>query len=372
LSATAIEETRAVQTAFPAPREAPSFGAVPTGELGRQSRMAAVLGSPFVARVLLAMDRNLFRARQCAAVLAAWPEDRAEAALAMRLNAGLHFLARSGRDVPLTRLYERQEGDFDRVVGHVLERHDSELAQWLGHPTQTNEVARSAGVMAALKVAGAITAMPFDLMEIGSSAGLNLNLGHYRFTLGGVDCGPQTSPLHIVPGWRGLPPPDFAPRVARARGVDLAPIDLALPASREKLHAYVWADRKTRQHNLDSALEIAALTPPQVEQGDALDWLSVQLAAPPVPGLCRVVINTMVLQYLPRDRRAAILQMLSDAITLAPVEAPIAHVSLEWTAPRDEVRLGLMLKAPSGEVRRYRLAACHPYGDWIDWQMPAA
>jgi hypothetical protein len=225
--------------------------------------------------------------------------------------------------------------------------------------------------IAALKVAATITEMPFEIMEIGSSAGLNLNLGHYRFTLGGVETGPPSEPLHIVPGWRGPPPPALSPVILSTRGVDLAPVDLSLAASRAKLHAYVWADRPQRRHNLDRALDIAAALPPQVEQGDALDWLTVQLAAPPVPGRCRVVMNSMVLQYLARDRRAAILQMLTEAIAQAPAEAPIAHISLEWTAPRDEVRLGLMLKAPSGEVRRYRLAACHPYGDWIDWQMPA-
>lgn len=350
------------------------LGAMPApvlGELGRQARVVEALGSSFTARVLAALDATLAMAPQCAAAFAAWPCDRAEAALAMRMNAALQFVARSERMPDLTELYRCQSGDFEGVIGRALARFDSELAQWLAHPTQTNEIARSAAFAAALKVAGEQFGMQFELLEIGSSAGLNLNMEHYRYTLGGRSFGPQDSPVHIAPRWRGAPPPDWQPEIASAQGVDLAPVNLADPQEREKLHAYIWADKKTRHIHLDLALDLAQAARPKVSQGDALDWLTVRLAARPVEGRCRVVMHSMVLQYIAPDRRGAIGHIIDEAIINAPPQSPLVQIGMEWSAPRDEVRLTLKSRARAGELRSHLLAICHPYGDWIDWRYRA-
>ena len=50
-----------------------------------------------------------------------------------------------------------------------------------------------------------------ELLEIGSSAGLNLMIDRYRFDLGGTMVGPADSPVAIVPEWKGPPPPDVPP-----------------------------------------------------------------------------------------------------------------------------------------------------------------
>lgn len=338
------------------------------GELARQSRIVEALGSAFVARVLRAADRQLHRATQCATVFAQWPGNRSEAALAMRLNAALQALARSGRMASLGRLYATRQGDFDGVIGEALACHDGELATWLANPTQTNEIGRSAFILAALRVAGAQLGLPFDILEIGSSAGLNLNLAHYRATLGGTATGPADSPVRLQPLWGGNPPPDHAPAIASARGVDLSPLDLAAPQTVERLHAYTWADKPERHEHLDHALAVARTHPPRVDQGDALDWLTVRLAEPAPPGRCRVVVHSMVLQYLAADKRTALEGLLQEAYAAATPESPLARVGLEWTPARDEVRLSLTLAPGTGLARHRHLASCHPYGDWIDWK----
>lgn len=338
------------------------------GELARQSRIVEALGSIFVARVLAAADRQLHRATRCAGVFAQWPGNRSEAALAMRLNAGLQALARSGQSDALTRLYREAAGDFDRVIGDALASFDAELAEWLGHPTQTNETARSAFVLAALKVAGARLGLPFELLEIGASAGLNLNLGRYRVTLAGLLSGPTDSPVRLEPRWAGSAPPAHAPRIVAARGVDLAPLDLALARTVERLHAYTWADKPERHEHLDAALAVARAHPPMVEQGDALEWLTVRLAEPAPPGRCRVIVHSMVLQYLAADKRMALEGLLNEAYAAATPASPLARIGLEWTSARDEVRLMLSIAAGDGRVSHHHLAACHPYGDWIAWK----
>jgi hypothetical protein len=338
-----------------------------SGELGRQALVVAMLGSPFVSQVLLAADRALPRTRQCARIFAHWPGDRAADALAMRFNAALHALARSGKDADLTALYAKGEGDFDGVIARAMWAHDGELARWLAHPTQTNETARSAATMAALKLLTARFDLPLELLELGASAGLNLNLSHYHYDLGGQSCGPAASPVQIAPLWHGAPPSAADPVILRARGVDLSPLDLRCAPIVERLHAFVWADKADRREHLEQALVVAKAHPPQVDQGDAVPWLAQQLGGPPALGRCRVVVHSMFRQYLSAAKRAALDGVLNEAFARAIPQAPLARLGLEWTQERSEVRLTLALSAGAG-VEQHHLATCHPYGDWIHWR----
>ena len=43
-------------------------------------------------------------------------------------------------------------------------------------------------------------------VEIGSSAGLNLLIGHYGYDLGGVRVGPADAPVVLTPQWSGPAP----------------------------------------------------------------------------------------------------------------------------------------------------------------------
>ena len=87
------------------------------------------------------------------------------------------------------------------------ERFDERLLPWLDGPPQTNEAGRSASIVAALLWLAERTGKRMELLEIGSSAGVNTMLERYRFDLGGAQIGPSDSPMHIAPDWRGPPPP---------------------------------------------------------------------------------------------------------------------------------------------------------------------
>lgn len=339
------------------------------GELRRQSRIALELGSPFVAAVLEAGERQLDRAPRTAALIHDWPGDPAAAALAMRFNGALHALARRGELDALSALYRGAHDDYDHAIGDALDRRDGFIADWMRDPPQTNEVARSAFIAAALMVFRRHHDVPVELLELGSSCGLNLNLARYAHRLGDVATGDPASPVRTEPVWHG-PSPDFAPiDVVAARGVDLSPLDPRDPATRERLLAYIWKDQPLRAARVECALDIAERHPPQVDRGDAKLWLPERLAEPQPEGIGRVVFHSMVLQYLaPADRRATI-----DAIERAGARAtdarPLAWIALEWTPDRTRVELSLT-RWPSGE--RQLLAVCHPYGAWAEWRAPGA
>ncbi|MEE2850531.1 MAG: DUF2332 family protein [Pseudomonadota bacterium] len=340
-----------------------------TQELAAQADRCRAMGSPFVARVLEAASRQLSNAPITAARLNDWPGDQAAAALALRLNGALHALARAGRSYALTSLYRRDHSDFDAAVADALARNDRYIADWILHPPQTNEVARAAALMSALMAAPLDRAMPFELLELGSSCGLNLNLDRYAYALGSASAGDPFSDVQIEPLWQGPSPKVVPVSIAAARGVDLNPLNAADPAHRERLLAFAWADQPARTQRLENALRIAADHPPRIDQGDAVPWLADRLAEPQTVGRCRVVMHTMVLQYLSDDDRRQITALLSIAGRRADADRPLLWISFEWTRDRSHVELQLTAW-PTGETRV--LARCHPYGDELEWLASSA
>jgi hypothetical protein len=282
-------------------------------------------------------------------------------ATGLRFAGGLHALARKG-DVPeLSAFYARTHDDAHGALAAALATRDQWLEAWLNQPPQTNETARAAAVMAGLLIAADRFGLPFELLELGASAGLNLNLAHYRFDLGGAAAGDPESPLGFVPEWRGPPPPIASVQVQSSRGVDMAPIMLA---DRERLIAYMWIDQPERIARVEAALAIAEAHPPRLDRGDAADWTEARLAEPRTLGVMRILFHTVARQYFPEDTRARIDAALDAAAAAATSDAPLGHLALEidWARGVYELRLTLW---PGGET--LHLADSHPHCAWIDW-----
>ncbi len=334
-------------------------------ELARQARVMRAIGSPFVADVLAAADRHLHHAPVTRAIMADWPGDPAAAALAMRLNAALHALARRDTPATLGALYRGEHDDVDGAVRAALIAHDDVVAAWLREAPQTNEVGRTAAILAALTEVMRQAALPVELIELGASAGLNLNLAHYRYDLGGVAFGPAESAVRIAPAWRGAAPSaEHAVTVAAAEGVDLQPLDAHDPATCERLMAYVFADQPARSARLGEALAIARRHPPQLMRADATAWLAERLAQPQPTGRWRVIFHSMMAQYVGTAQRALLDQVIARAGERAAPTCPLARIAFEWNADRSAVELCLTTW-PGGATRV--LATCHPYGAWIEW-----
>lgn len=336
-------------------------------EILRQARKCRAMGSDFVASVLEAVDRQLEHAPTCSAMVIGWPGDPAAAALALRINGALHALARRGTPQCLSELFSGEHDDFDGAIAATLSQEDQFIASWICRPTQTNEVARAGAVMSALMTAHSKWEMPFEILEMGSSCGLNLNLDRYAFKLGSVEAGDPASAVRVEPEWRGADPTAARVSIVAARGVDLNPLDASDAAHHERLLSFVWADQPTRAKRLEAALQIAMAHPPRVDRGDALGWLSERLAEPQVPGRCRAVVHTMFMQYLPDGDRQRLARMIAAAGAKATADRPLILVSFEWTAQRREVELRLT-SWPCGET--LVLAKCHPYGEWLEWCAP--
>lgn len=338
-----------------------------------EAAKARAFGKHFVAAILESLSRILPSAPETACRIESWPGDLAGAGVIFRLNAGLHALARSGNDAALQALYEKANAGLipaperiDHVLGQTLRHHESSLLAWMAGPTQTNEVARVAGLTGALLEVNRFAEMPVELFELGCSAGLNLNLAHYRCQLGSTAVGPLNSLVRIAPEWRGNAVPGAALAIACASGVDLNPLDITRHDDCERLHAYIWAGEPERSARLDQAIAIARRHPPAVEAGTASQWLRRRLAGPQQPGTRRVVFHSMVAQYMPQDEREAVDAAIQEAAAHASADRALVRIAMEWSGNRSCVELRLTIW-DGGTPSSHLVAHCHPYGEWFDW-----
>lgn len=345
----------------------------------RQLRIEAAkahgFAKPRAAALMAALSRVLPQTGGAVfAAIEAWPGDLASDGVIFRLNAGLHALARGGREPGvLGALYRGgtmpSSYALEAALARALDVHAGELLGWLAHPTQTNEVARVVGLVSALLELGRARTLPCEVFELGASAGLNLNFPRYAVRLGKVNACAPASAVTLAPGWRGGAAPGGSLRVTSARGVDLHPLDVAQADDREQLAAYLWPGETTRAARLAAAIGIAEAHPPQVDTGLASAWLLRQFAEPQAAGVRRVVFHSMVLQYADDHERAAINHAFALAGARAEPDRPLARVSIEWRADRAAVELRIAQWDGAGERGEARLAAlCHPYGEWIEWR----
>lgn len=336
----------------------------PTNRLAfrQQAAFCAAMAAPITAAICDALATALTRDSRTGRTVLDWPGDPIPDALPLRLVGGLHSLARSGVDRDLTALFGG-EGDAAPALRRVLVEQDAALLPWLDGPPQTNEPMRSGVLMAGLLAVARRHGPALDILEIGSSAGLNLLIDRYRFDLGGVAVGSTDAPVAIVPDWRGTPPPAVPIRIDRVRGVDIKPLDATDPAVATRLSGYIWADQPERQERLAAATAMLRARPVDLVAGDAVDWLRDRLTEPQPAGVTRVLMHSVVWQYLGDERRAAIGAMMAQAAAAATPDRPLAWVRME--PDRVLQRQELIVQSWPGHGEAQMLATAHAHGAWI-------
>jgi hypothetical protein len=339
-----------------------------------QAVICTAAGAPFTGRLCRLVGQGLTDGSEIGRRVLGWAGTPSHVgdALPLRLMGGLHALARSGTAPDLSAIYPphgapADDDDVWGVVSAALVACGDVLSPWLDGPPQTNEVGRSAALMAGLLVLADRSGLPFALYELGASAGLNTVLDRYAYRLGETEAGAAGSPVRLAPFWTGASPPRAPVVVMRRAGVDRNPLDVRDPATRDRLSAYVWADQRARLARLEAALDLAAADPAPIARGDAADWLETELAVAPEAGVCRVVMHTIAYQYFPAEVQARVRRRLQAAGARATPDAPVAWLSFEAASGSVDRRPALDLTVwPGGETRR--LAVCQPHGAEIDWK----
>ena len=263
-------------------------------------------------------------------------------ALPLRLMAAVHRLVLSGSAPELARWYPSAGGAGSAAEAWpefraLLAGRADELRRLLDEPLQTNEPARAAALLPGFLAVARSTGLPLRVLELGASAGLNLNWDRYRYEGDGFAYGPEDSPVRIAGAYEGRVPATLPTVVAHRAGCDRRPLDAASEHDRLVLRSAVWADQLDRLALLDAALEVARRHPPAIERADALDWLEARLAEP-ADGVATVVVHSIVVQYLPPPERERLGELIRAAGGAATAGRPLAWLRME--PPTREVREG--------------------------------
>jgi hypothetical protein len=335
-----------------------------------QARHCEDYGSPFMARLLEVLGRDIETGGPTANLVADWPRSPRTDALGMRLAGALHAAVLSGREPALAAEYPaaRPAWDMARVwplVRDFLARERDWVAGFLGSAPQTNETRRTIGLLAGFLFLAARHDLELELLEIGASAGMNLCWDRFAYRTASWSWGGDGD-VQISTDWTGAPPPlDAVPRIRSRAACDLNPIDIRDPAERLRLRAYIWADQTERLARFDAAAALAIAHNMRVERADAADWLETRLPLRS-PDALTVVYHSVFYQYPRRETRERIARAIEQAGKSSP--APLAWLRLEPEAvlggPRDSVRFLVDLVTwPGGERRT--LATTDGHGNFV-------
>ena len=335
-----------------------------------QAGYCTAMAAPITARVATALGKHLTRDSETGRRVLDWPGEPVADALVLRLIGGLHALHRRGVS-ELASVFTgavTNEAEAGAILNAVFVAHDTELLPWLDGPPQTNEAGRSAGLMTGILHLAKRYGPKFEVLEIGSSAGLNLLIGRYRFDLAGFRFGPTDSPAEIKPGWRGPPPPRAPVEIVSARGVDIQPLDLSTDRDAERLQAYCWVENTERQARLEKTIAMVRADGVDLVQGDAAEWVEARLAEPQAQGVTRVLMHSVVWQYLPDATQQRIAEAMTAAGDRATPERPLGWVMMEPN--RDLNRHEVRVRGWPGDTPMELVARTHAHGAWIEALAP--
>lgn len=288
-----------------------------------------------------------------------WAGDPAPNADSLPLRLAGSLQALKLKRLALSEVYPPSDPDDEalwRAINAAFDDHSDHILQWLDNPPQTNEVRRSAVILCGLTRIASLYDRPVELLELGTSGGLNLRADKYRLKLPGAGIGDANSGVVLTPDWTGPKVSPHLPLVLARSGVDLAPLDLQNSEDSLRLWAYLWPDQPERLALTTSAIQVVAGVPAKISSGDAGAWLETALATPATDRL-KVVFHTVAWQYFP----AATRQRAQWA--MARATSPLVQLSMEADGG-DGARISLT-HWPEG--RNEELGRADFHGRWIVW-----
>jgi hypothetical protein len=315
------------------------------------------------------------------------------------LLAAVHFLLLSGVDDPLAAYYDTvadvRGTPFDPPARDVVgaftsfcQLHRRELEDVIAtRTTQTNEVGRCAALLPGLCHIASLcdTDVPLSLLDLGTSAGLNLLFDDYAYTYrsasdeGVLTAGRLGSAVSIEctarDDLRSLPELRLSTMGERV-GLDLSPLDPFSDDAVLWLLACQWPDNPARFGRLRGALSNARASdnPPRLERGDMVADLP-RVAASIAGTTPLVVFHSWVAAYLDEGQQ----RRLAAAVGALGAARPVHHLYCETPfetpglptppspVPREGPDLATALVHIGPDSEPVRLADTHPHGYWIRW-----
>ena len=333
-----------------------------------QAETCARMGSPLMGRVLNILAAVWDVNSALGQKMASYQGDIGPAghSLPLRIAGGLHALVLQGRDADLIAAYPPNSVDdvsLEKAVLAALKTHEDFFLEWTKSPPQTNEVRRSAALIAMAHVALSHFNRPIVLSELGASGGLNLMWDHFALDTGAAKLGPKEAVLTLSPDWAGASPPNTYPQVVDRLGVDLNPLNPRDSYDLLRLTAYLWADQP---HRLALTRAATSALTAKVEKDDAINWLEQRLKAAP-QGHMHIIQHTVAWQYFPAEAQERGTMMIEKWGALATPETPLAWMQMETDGDTTgAIGAALTLRLWPGDLTLH-LGRADFHGRWINW-----
>lgn len=207
-----------------------------------------------------------------------------------------------------------------------------------------------------------------NIVDIGTSAGLNLNFDEYEYYYNGKKrWGSSAVKIHNEIRKGQLPEFNHLPSIYRKVGIDQNPLDVKDEDNALWLKALIWADRTARFEKMEQAVKIAQHADIQLEKGDTLkDFERIILAQE--RNLSLFVLHTHALYQFTCEERLKFRALIDEIGT----KRDLNYLAVEGSRvfAKDFGRSGILVVLTTYEngVKKEKLIAItNGHANWIEW-----
>lgn len=287
------------------------------------------------------------------------------------LFGAVHYLLLQGADHELKEFYpsivgeaKRKDNPFPLFKKFCIENTEKIEFILRNKIVQTNEVRRCAYLYPVFCFIFKQTNKPLSLIEIGTSAGLQLLWDRYSYSYGNNKLyGNKDSSVHLTSQVRqGEIPHDLlslSPQVSNRLGIDLNVSDLTNEEEFLWLKALVWPEHKERLKNFESAVKQLRLHPPHLIEGDGVDLLTeVTKDIPFDTTIC--IFHTHVANQMPEKVKSELMETINDIGSYRDIFHIYNNI--------DDRKLH-MDSIIDGKFTKLTIGDTDGHGRWFDWNV---
>lgn len=287
------------------------------------------------------------------------------------LFASVQYLLMNGAEHPLKNYYasltetpkQRDDRTFPAFKDFCM-TYRNQLEPLLMHRlVQTNEVRRCAYLYPAFSWVHRQTEQPLALVEIGTSAGLQLLWDHYSYD---YDTGDRYGSPNACVTIRSEVKADRlpfllteSPPVASRIGFDLHTSDLSDPDDYTWMKALIWPEHHERRELFDQAAACLRENPVQLVEGDGIELLKTHAdRIPEDVALC--IFHTHVANQLPNKTK----QALEDTLSTMGAQRELFHIYNNM----HDTQLHLD-HYENGRLHAKTIGNTDGHGRWFEWRL---
>lgn len=286
------------------------------------------------------------------------------------LFASVQYLLLKGEKHPLKRFYPFLTEDFKKPEDAFRDFKDfcstyrsDIIALLLKRNVQTNEVRRCAYLYPVFSSIYHKVSRPLALIEIGTSAGLQLMWDSYSYSYGdGKIYGNKSSSLHLETEIKSGKPAILyrkSPPVNSRVGIDLHICDVTNNDELLWLKALIWPEHRNRLKILNQAVEEFKKKQPTLIEGDGINLLPELVEDLPVESaLC--IFHTHVANQLTKEKKKELLEIVANIAKKRDVFHIYNNI---WDG---KLHLDSFL---GGEVRNEIIGDTDGHGRWFHWEL---